>query len=147
MKKLLIIAIALFTLNGMAQGERRGKDKQQKMRALLKDMSPTDIANLKSKKLTLALDLDAKQQKQVHTIILEEATQNQNIRKEREAKQTENSRPTKSEIIEFQSKRLDKKIELKRKMKTILTAEQYAKFDKINSRKDKMRTKRRNKRN
>ncbi|WP_296312175.1 hypothetical protein [Winogradskyella sp. UBA3174] len=147
MKKLLIIALAFFTLNGVAQGERTGNKNQKEMRQLMKYMSPEDVANLKSKKLTLKLDLDIDQQKQVHNLILEEARSKQKMRKNRETKKSENIKPTKDELVAFQNNRLDKKIELKRKMKTILTADQYAKFEKMKPRNNKKRANHGNKRN
>ena len=67
MKKLLVIAIALFTLNGMAQQKEKHSDRKDRAEMRM-DMSPNDIADLKSKKLTLKLDLtEAQQKKYMHS--------------------------------------------------------------------------------
>ncbi|MFP4846931.1 Spy/CpxP family protein refolding chaperone [Winogradskyella sp. PE311] len=146
MKKLVIVALALFTINGMAQQERRGKKERKEMAQNLRDMSPKDIADLKSKKLTLHLDLSESQQKQVHNIILAEAKDMQKMREERKADKSEKERPSREERLEMQNNKLDKAIAMKRQMKTILTPEQYAKFEKMKPSKRQNRSKRGKKR-
>ncbi|NRD21624.1 hypothetical protein HNV10_00120 [Winogradskyella litoriviva] len=138
MKKLLIIAIALVTFTGFAQREgRKGMDKENRSE-LRKDMTPEDIADLKSKKLTLKLDLTDKQQKEVKALILDQATKREKFRNERKAKAEEQKeKPSKEEFVKMQNQRLDEQIEMKRKMKNILTAEQYAKFEKMKPQKNK----------
>lgn len=147
MKKLAVIAIALFTLNGMAQAKQNGSKDRKEKRELRKDLTPQDIASLKSKKLTLQLDLSDKQQKKVYNIILKQAEDHQKLRKERIANRSEDSKPTKEELVAFQNKRLEKQIELKREMKAILSAEQYAKFEKMKPRKGRKRGRKHKKRN
>ncbi len=147
MKKLLVIAIALFTLNGMAQQREKRSDRKDRSEMRM-DISPNDIADLKSKKLTLKLDLTEAQQKKVHALILEEAKANEKFRKERLANKDENKeKPSKEDFIKMQNLRLDQQIEMKRKMKTILSAEQYAEFEKMKPRDHKKRGQRNKKRN
>jgi hypothetical protein len=146
MKKLVIVALALFTLNGIAQQDGKNRKDRKEMRSELRDMSPENIADLKSKKLTLHLDLSESQQKQVHNILLDEAKDMQKIRSERQADNNEKERPSKEERVEMQNNRLDKAIAIKRKMKTILTPEQYAKFEKMKPLKRQKRSKRGGKR-
>ena len=138
MKKLLIIAIALVTLNGFAQRDGHKKMDRENGSELRKDMTPNDIADLKSKKLTLKLDLTDKQQKEVKALFLEEAQNRETLRKERKAKDGEQKeKPSTEEFVKMQNLRLDKQIQMKRKMKSILTVEQYAKFEKMKPRKQK----------
>ncbi|MUU78911.1 hypothetical protein [Winogradskyella endarachnes] len=148
MKKLVMIAIALVTLNGFAQREgRKGMD-QENRSELRKDMSPEDIADLKSKKLTLKLDLTDKQQKEVKAVFLEQAKDREKHRNERKAKDGEQKeKPTTEEFVKMQNERLDKQIQMKRKMKSILTAEQYAEFEKMKPKKHKKGGKERRKGN
>ncbi|WP_179335745.1 hypothetical protein [Winogradskyella costae] len=139
MKKLLVIAVALFTLNGMAQ-EKEKRSERKDRSELRMQMTPNDIADLKSKKLTLKLDLTAAQQKKVHSIFLNEAKANEGLRqKHKSAEGEKRERPSQEEFLKMQNTRLDQQIEVKRDMKTILNAEQYAKFEKMKPKKHKKR--------
>ena len=82
MKKIVVIALALVTLNGMAQEKKQKRMDRGDRTELRNDMTPNDIADLKTKKLTLDLDLTDKQQKDVHKLILEQATTREKLRKE-----------------------------------------------------------------
>ncbi len=129
MRKLILIALAFVTLQAAAQANqkehRKAKAEQMKL------MSAEDQATIAMKKLTLSLDLDEKQQSQVKEIMLEQATN----RKQKMAQKTEMKevRETKSNAKAYNVKeineRLDKKIEVKQKMKTILNPEQYKKWE------------------
>ena len=143
MKKLLVIALALFTLNGVAQEKRKGSSDRKEKMSLRKDMTHSDIADLKSKKLTLKLDLTDAQQKKVHQLILKQAETNQSLRKaHKDDNGKKRERPSKEELVKMQNHKLDQMIALKREMKTILTAEQYAKFEKMDPKKRKQKGKR-----
>jgi len=140
MKKLAVIAIALFTLNGlMAQTKEKGPKDRIEKRDMRENLTPQDIASLKSKKLTLQLDLSDKQQKVVYDILLTQAQDQNKLRKERLAHKTQGSKPSKEELVAFKNERLEKQIELKREMKAILSSEQYAKFEKMNLKKGRKR--------
>lgn len=59
MKKLLLIAIALITVNATAQEgkrERQNKGEHERVQQF-KDFSPEEVATLQTKKMTLHLDL------------------------------------------------------------------------------------------
>lgn len=147
MKKLLIIAIALVTLNGFAQRDGNKKMDRENRSELRKDMTPNDMADLKSKKLTLKLDLTDKQQKEVKALFLEQAQNREKLRKERKAKNGEQKeKPSTEEFVKMQNLKLDKQIQMKRKMKSILTAEQYTEFEKMKPRKHKKERKNNKKR-
>ena len=138
MKKLAIIALALITLNGFAQRKEHKKMEREHASEMRKEMTPTDIADLKSKNLTLKLDLTDAQQKKVHKLILDEAKTRQNARKEQKTTDDEKrERPSKEDRLARQNQKLDQQIKMKREMKAILTAEQYAKFEKMKPREHK----------
>lgn len=114
MKKLMIL-VAILTV-GFANAQRG-----------MRDSSPEQIASIKSKKMTLALDLNTQQQSQVESILLKEA-------KERAANKLtkeERAELTKEQKVAKMEKMLEKRIETKRQMKSILNADQYAKFEKM----------------
>lgn len=139
----MIIALALLTINGFAQRKGHKKMDRENNSELRKEMTPKDIADLKSKKLTLKLDLTDVQQKQVHKLILEEATARQSYREAN--KPADGEKLSKEDIVKIQNLRLDKQIEMKREMKAILNAEQYAKFEKMKLRKHRKKGKRKKK--
>lgn len=146
MKNLIVIALVLVSLNGMAQEkDKRSSERHNKME-LRKEMTPKDIADLKAKQMTLHLDLTDAQQQKVHQLILKQAEVNQNLRKEHKAIKGENKeKPSKDERVKMQNHKLDQRIAMKREMKTILTSEQYAKFEKMKPKKQKRKGKRRDK--
>ncbi|WP_299101817.1 hypothetical protein [uncultured Winogradskyella sp.] len=140
MKKLVIIAIALVTLNGFAQEKGDKKMRKGNRSEMRKDMTPKDIADLKSKRLTLKLDLTDVQQKKVQKLFLEEAETRQKFKDSRKLKEGEKrERPSQEEFVKMQNLRLDQQIQMKRNMKSILSEEQYAKFEKMKPRKHKKR--------
>jgi len=129
MKKLILIALAFVSLQAVAQGKEKMHRKERGEQ--MKNMSAEDMATITTKKLTLALDLTTKQQAQVKEIMLEEATARQEKMAEREKmKNDENAKkPSKEERVKMMNARLDSQIAMKQKMKTILDADQYEKWE------------------
>ena len=134
MKKLFLVALALFTLQSYAQEPPRkmervhNKERKQK----LKDMSPEEEATIATKKMTLALDLNEKQQVQVKKVLLTQL-------EKRPMRPNKKEEITKEQRLEMVNARLDAQIEIKKQMKSILTKEQYDKFDKMQSRRERNR--------
>lgn len=134
MKKILIIAMAFITIEGMAQQrmERPGREEMaQKMSAL----TPEESAGLQTKKMTLHLDLNQSQQKEIYKINLENATKRKDMMAARKAKRASGTmeRPSKEEFLKMTNDRLDHQIATKAKMKSILNAEQYTKWEQAQS--------------
>lgn len=120
MKKLIIAALLFVGLNAVAQegkvkGNRPGMEK----------MSPEQRNQLMVKKMTLDLDLNAKQQEQVKQIIAEQGTKREAMKAEMMAKKQSNAKPTTDEQFAMRSKMLDEQIAMQNKMKTILTQDQF----------------------
>ncbi|WP_298955305.1 hypothetical protein [uncultured Nonlabens sp.] len=89
-----------------------------------KDRTPEQIASIKSKKMTLALDLNSTQQSQVEKLLLIQAKDrklNKTKRKDRE-KLTEEQKFARHEAA------LEKNIAMKREMKSILNVDQYSQW-------------------
>lgn len=126
MKKLMILAIALLTFQVTMAQEGNPEMKRQKQ-SRMQDMTPEEAANLKSKRMTLNLDLSDKQQKQVYELFLKNEQERQQLR---EAHRNQSEKPTKEQKLQWENARLDKQIEMKKKMKDILNEEQYAKWEK-----------------
>lgn len=131
MKKLCIIAIAFITLQATAQDQKPALTKS-KVERVKSDMTPEEIAQIQTKKMTLELDLNESQQKQVNALLLEEA-RNRAEKKEAYSKIKDNAEAkaalTKEDRVKMMNERLDNQIAMKAKMKNILNADQYAKWE------------------
>lgn len=141
MKNFLIIVLALVTLNVTAQERKKDGQKgaMKERMEMYKDMTPQEMASLQTKKMTLQLDLTDQQQKEVESILLEEATARKAKMAERKA---DAEKPSKEARLKMVNERLDHQIEMKKKMKTILNAEQYEKYEAMQSKRQGMKGKR-----
>ncbi|MEZ4778910.1 MAG: hypothetical protein R2786_05945 [Flavobacteriaceae bacterium] len=136
MKKLLFICFVFVGLALQAQPGPDAKMKYRKeMKEKMKDLTPQERATLKAKEMTLHLDLNEKQQKQVETLLLQQEEKREALRKQHK----EGEELTKEEKFALKSKMLDEQIAFKKEMKNILNEEQYAKFDKKQHHKGRMK--------
>lgn len=136
MKKVIMILFAFATLHASAQDQKRDFKKQRMTSKM--DYSPEEMAQLQSKKLTLKLDLDAKQQKDVSDLFLEQAKIRQSKKEaflQSKAKE-EKKKFSKEERLKMANERLDQQIDMKKKMKTILSTEQYEKWGKMDKKRN-----------
>lgn len=119
MSLFLLMSVAGFSQKGHERGPERGN---------YKDMSAEQIAQLETKKLTLALDLTEKQQEQIAELQMQKAVDRKARMEERESR---DSKPDADERYALMNERLDKQIEMKEKMKSILNKEQFEKWEKL----------------
>ena len=133
MKKVLIICLALLTFSLQAQpGNNGGKQRgERKM-----NYTPEQIAELKTKKMVLHLDLTVQQEKKVYALMLEKANQRKIRREENKTKDN------KEMSFERRKGMLEDRIEEKKELKTILTKEQFEKWETNMKRKNKKQAKR-----
>ena len=133
MKKIVIILIALATLQVTAQDRKREhqKDGQKERMETMKDLSPDEIATLRTKKMTLHLDLNEAQQNKIQALFLEEAKMRKVKMEEHKAmkESSETKTFTKEDKFKMMNERLDHQIEVKQKMKSILNEEQFEKWE------------------
>ena len=132
MKKLIIAALLVVGISAFAQdrkeiGNRPNKPEMEKM-------SPEQRTELMVKKMTLDLDLNAKQQEQVKQIIAEQGAKREAMRAERMAKKEDETKQKSQDQFAMKNKMLDEQIVVQNKMKSILTP---AQFEKWNSQKEK----------
>ncbi|WP_190809808.1 hypothetical protein [Flagellimonas sp. S3867] len=127
MKQLAVLLVLMTTMGVVAQKHTKGR-KGPKM-----DMTVEQLATLKTKKLTLALDLTKAQQAKVMDISLELAEYRKAKYAEIQAKREsgEWKRPTSDERFEFENSRLDRQIAHQQKMKEVLSKEQYQTWKKL----------------
>ncbi len=139
MKKLILIALALVTIQVSAQnkkqGERRGDPMERGQR--MSDFTPEEMAQLQTKKMALALDLTEAQQKKIEKLNLENAKERKAKMEARQAEMRDGKgeKPSKEERLKMMNERLDKQIEMKDKMKKILDDEQLEKWEKNHAQK------------
>ena len=119
MKK-LILAIALVATTLTFAQDRKARGEK---------LTPEQQTELQVKKMTLDLDLDAKQQKEIKTILLEQAKKREAKMAEMKAKREKGEKPSADEKFEMKNKMLDNQIENKAQMKKILKPEQFAKWE------------------
>ncbi|RBP34132.1 hypothetical protein DFR65_10114 [Oceanihabitans sediminis] len=125
MKKLIIVTLAFVSIQLSAQ-ERK---------AMKADVSAEEFAQLQTKKMVLALDLTEEQQKEISKIHLENAKVRKAEMETRKLRKNAEEKPTKEEILKMKNNRLDAQIATKQKLKSILSAEQYEKWEKLQSEK------------
>jgi hypothetical protein len=132
MKKIVIVLIALITFQANAQHKEEGHKKSKKERHhKMKDISPEDMAQLHSKKLTLALDLTEAQQKKVNALSLKQAKVKKAKMEARMKAKEATKKRSQEERLKAMNERLDAQIANKKEMKAILNAEQYEKWERM----------------
>ena len=135
MRKILILALAMFALQATAQQHNKKGNKGERANKMM-NLSAEEIATLQTKKMTLFLDLNESQQVKIQKINLENATKRKSMMEARKA-QKENGefkKPSQEERLKMANDKLDHKIAMKAKMKDILNDEQYAKWEKVQAR-------------
>jgi hypothetical protein len=129
MKKLIIAALLVVGITAFAQNRKEMENRPD--RSKMEKFSPEQRAQLMVKKLTLELDLNAKQQEQVKQIMAEQGTKREALRAERMAKKEEGQKRNADEQFAMKNKMLDEQIIMKNKMKTILSTEQFEKWNNL----------------
>ncbi|MDA9316987.1 hypothetical protein N9Q58_03610 [Polaribacter sp.] len=124
MKNLICILILVFATTFSTHAQKKKRHKGSKM-------TPAQQVTLKVKKMTLALDLNATQQKELSALISKQVEAKKATFKARKAMKEANRKPSSDEVFTMQNKRLDAQIMIKNKMKQILTAAQFQKFEKM----------------
>lgn len=135
MKKIVFLMTILLV--GMSQAQEKNTTR-----------NPEQVAAIMSKRMTLQLDLDNKQQEQVEKLFLQVAKE----RKENKLTREQRAQLTNAQKAEKMEEMLDQRIAVKRGMKDILNATQYDYWvasmeDKKVDRKRKMLERRSQKRN
>ena len=114
MKKLIVTIVLVISSLSFAQEKSK--------------LSPEQQTELQVKKMTLALDLDTKQQNELKTILLEQNKKRATKIAELKDKKKQGVKLSANEKFEMKSKMLDEKIEHKARMKKILKPEQFQKW-------------------
>lgn len=134
-----LFVIATLIVNTISFGQEINHEKIETPRKgkmeIMKDLSPEQMATLKTKKMTLALDLTKSQQDKIYALNLKNAKElkvkmqaRKNEKENQEGNRIELSSDEKYKRI---NNRLDKQIAIKKELSAILTKEQLEKMEQI----------------
>jgi uncharacterized membrane-anchored protein len=126
MKKLFVIALLMVGMTIFAQERNR---KQQ--RSQMEQFTPEQKNQLHLKRLTLHLDLDEKQQKEMNVIITEMNAKRETQKATITAMKEKEAKPTAEERFAMKSKMLDEQIVTKKRMEKILSPKQFEKWEQL----------------
>lgn len=122
MKKLVLAVCLMATMAGFAQ-EQASRDGRERL-------APEQQVQLQVKKMTLDLDLTAKQQKEVEKLLLDQNKKREEARAAQGDVRKNYKEMTSDERFALQNKRMDDKIAFKGEMKKILNSNQMEKWEK-----------------
>lgn len=135
MKKMFMIAIMMIGLSSFAQEKKISENKPQRSERSdipqMEKFTPEQRKQLQLKKMTLALDLNGNQQKEMEKIISEQYAKKEAKMAERKALNESKKEWTADERFAFQNQKLDEQIAMKARVKKILNAEQFEKWEKM----------------
>ncbi|OIQ28724.1 MAG: hypothetical protein BM564_08100 [Bacteroidetes bacterium MedPE-SWsnd-G2] len=135
MKILATIALALITTSTFAQKPQHHQDRNHHDRMeMMKDLTPQEMAELKTKKMTLHLDLTDSQQKEMMALNLELA-KTQKAKMQAREKQDKKPELSKEERLAKMNEKLDHQIATKKRVKNILDEEQFEKWERMMAKK------------
>ncbi|WP_286913455.1 hypothetical protein [Flavobacterium sp. UBA4197] len=134
MKKLILAICLTATMFGFAQEKATRGERER--------MTPEQQVQLQVKRMTLDLDLTAKQQKDVEKLLTEQSQKREAVKAAQGDVKKNYKEMTSDERFAMQNKRMDEKIAFKGEMKKILNASQMEKWEK----RDNMRQERMEKR-
>jgi len=143
MKKIIVAVLLVCTIqmNAQDQDKSRMKNERKEYKKAMNDMTPEQIAELRTKKMTLALDLSDAQQQQVFALNTRMAKDKKQKMKARKLAKENNKEFTSDERFAMMNERLDTKIAFKKDIKQILSSEQYKRWEKMQARKGKRKHK------
>ena len=124
MKKLSVIVILVASITFTAEAQLRPMKRKP-------NFTTEQKVELAVKKMTLALDLTAKQQKEVSPLLAAQIQERETHMKQRMEARKTGKRPSKDELFAMQSKHLDNQIAFKNRMKNILDKKQFERFEKM----------------
>jgi len=134
MKNLICILILVFATTFSTQAQKKRGRKGS-------EMTTKQQATLKVKRMTLALDLNATQQKEIMALMMTKIDAVKEMKAVKKENKKSEKRPSADAIFTMKNKYLDAQIMMKNKMKQILTAVQFQKFEKLAKTKKRMAAK------
>lgn len=122
-KKLLVLALLIAGSPLIAQEKGRKHQGNE-----MEQFTPEQKSQLMLKKMTLELDLNEAQQKEVSVVISDKIAKMESHKSEMKANREKEIRPTKDERFAMKMKMFDEEIATKKRMEKILNAKQFEKW-------------------
>lgn len=126
MKKLFLMAFLMVGMIVLAQ-ERNKKPLRNEM----EQFTPEQKNQLMLKKLTLELDLNDSQQKEISGIIVDMNNKKEAHKKEMMAMREKGVKPTSDDRFAMKNKMLDEQIAMKKRLGKILNPKQFEKWNEL----------------
>jgi periplasmic protein CpxP/Spy len=123
MRKLIVLVLLLVGTTIIAQ-----EGKRQHRRNEMEQYTPEQKSQLMLKKMTLALDLNDGQQKDVSAVIADQIAKKEAHKADMKAMKEKGVKPTKDERFAMHIKMLDEQIATKKRMEKILNSKQFEKW-------------------
>ena len=125
MKKLIVVAILAMSISGIAQ------EKKMRMHTDRPEYTAEQRNELQVKKLTLELDLTAKQQKEISEVVAKQSAKREAMKAAMKAKREESKKRNSDDSFAMKNQMLDERIAYKKEMAKILTPQQQEKWEKM----------------
>ena len=125
MKKLAFIVLLVVGLSTYAQGERT----QDRKDADRERLSPEQREQLQLKRLTIELNLNEAQQKDIAKILAEQTTKREKMKADYLAQKQKGIKATADERFARENQKLDDQAALKARVQKVLTPEQFKKWE------------------
>ena len=122
----MLVALLMIGMTIFAQ-ERNRKQQGNEM----EQFSPEQRSQLQVKKLTLELDLNDAQQKEMKVVIADMNTKKEAHRTAMKAMRDKDVKPTTDERFTMKMKMLDEQIAMKKRMEKILNPKQFEKWNEL----------------
>ena len=123
MKKLIVLVLLMVGMTILAQG-RKGNQQRNEM----EQFTPEQKSELMLKKMTLELDLNEMQQKEISVMVSDKIAKMETHKTKMQANQEKGIRPTKDERFAIRMQMLDEQIATRKRMEKILNAKQFEKW-------------------
>jgi len=130
MKKVIAAVIMMISITSFAQ---EANSKETLSGRETEQLTTEQRAQLQAKQLTLKLDLNASQQKEMTKLLAETGAKKEALRAAMKQKKASGVKPTANERFEWKNAMLDEQIATKEKVKRILNKEQFEKWEKMNN--------------
>lgn len=121
MKNVFIAVVLMISLTTFAQDRKMHRE----------EFTAEQKAELQVKKMTLDLDLNDKQQKDLKKLLVEQNKKREEARAKHQEIKDSDKKPTNDELFAMKSKMLDEKIAFKSEMKKILSDKQMEKWEEL----------------
>ena len=114
--------LALMMVVGISASAQHGREKHTQF-------TPEQRAELQAKRMTLALDLNEKQQNDLQKIFTDRNKKAEQFKSQMKANKEVGKKLTNDEKFAMKNRMLDEKIAMKAEMKKILNPDQYTKWE------------------